>query len=142
MYYCFIINTLLLLHYYYYYYYFIINTLFTFTQVFTYFRIASAMGTTMITIFLQLQLPLLQFFSLQPQQSFFLETSVTETTSFLFVLILAFFLPLLNDIAACLRVILSSLVGSTSLTENSIRSSSLYLFTRIYISIIFNATYT
>ena len=141
MYYCFIINTLLLLHYYYY-YYFIINTLFTFTQVFTYFRIASAMGTTMITIFLQLQLPLLQFFSLQPQQSFFLETSVTETISFLFVLFFAFFLSLLNDIAACLRVIFSSLVGSTSLPEKSIRSSSLYFFTRISISIIFNATYT
>ena len=38
---------------------------------------------------------------------------------------------LLNGIAACFRVIFSSLVGSTSLPENSIRSSSLYLFTRI-----------
>ena len=98
----------------------------------------------MITIFLQLQLPLklkyiktnillpLKFFSLQAELSFFMETSVTETISFLFVLILAFFLPLLNDIAL-FWVILSSLVGSTSLPENAIRSSSLYLFTRISI---------
>ena len=117
--------------YYYYYYYYINNTLFTLTQVSTFFLSQVQWELQWLPFFFQLLLPLLQFFSLQPQQSFFLETSVTETISFLFVLILAFFLPLLNDIAACLRVIFSSLVGSTSLPENAIRSSSLYLFTRI-----------
>jgi hypothetical protein len=98
------------------YYFNLLFTLFTFTQVFTFFLLQEQWELQWLPFFLQLQLPLLQFFSLQLQQSFFLETSV----SFLFVFILAFFLPLLNIVAACLRVILSNLVGSISLPENAI----------------------
>ena len=122
----FLLLFLLLIHYYY--YYCIINTLFTLNQVSTFFYCKC---NEIYHFFCTCSYHYYNFFSLQPQQSFFLITSVTETISSLFVLILVFFLPLLNDIAACLRFIFSSLVGSTSLTENVIRSSSLYLFTRI-----------
>ena len=99
---------------------------------FSHFFIASAMETTMITIFFAVAVTITKIFQFATT-TILLLGNFSDSLLF-FVLILAFFWAfgvLLNDIAAFLRVILSSLVGSTSLPENSIRSSSLYLFTRI-----------